>query len=81
MSLSPRHQRNITALRYTSNTLVVIGYFVLMNVSVTWGVAIRLIAAAMVIPWLIQHKIWDGVTVVSIMTAVDIHKFVELLFF
>lgn len=52
-----------------------------MNVSVTWGVVIRLIAAAMVIPWLIQHKIWDGVTVVSIMTAVDIHKFVELLFF
>ena len=81
MTTSTRHQRTTTALRYTSNVLVIAGYFVLMNVSVPWGIALRLIAAAMVIPWLCQNKIWDGVTVVGIMTAIDLHKFVELLFF
>ena len=61
--------------------LVIAGYFVLMNVSVPWGIALRLIAAAMVLRWLCEHKIWDGVTVVGIMTAIDIHKFLEVLFF
>ena len=76
-----RRQRIFTALRYGSNALVMIGYFVLLNVDVTTGIIIRLLSASMVLPWLINNKIWDGATVISIMGSIDLHKLLTLLFF
>ena len=76
-----RKERVVTLLRYSSNILVIVGYFVLMNVDVTLGLTIKLLSASLVLPWLIDNKIWDGVTVMSVMTAIDLHKFIELLFY
>lgn len=52
-----------------------------MNVDATLGLTIKLLSASLVLPWLIDNKIWDGVTVMSIMTAIDLHKFIEILFY
>ena len=76
-----RKERVVTLLRYSSNILVIVGYFFLMNVDVTLGLTIKLLSASLVLPWLIDNKIWDGVTVMSIMTVIDLHKFIEILFY
>ena len=68
-------------MRYGSNALVILGYFVLMNVDLTTGILIRLLSASLVLPWMIQNKIWDGATVISLMTSIDLHKLVTLLLF
>ena len=67
-------------MRYGSNALVIFGYFVLMNVDLTTGIIIRLLSASLVLPWMIQNKVWDGAFVMSIMTSIDVHKLLELLF-
>ena len=74
-----RRERIFTAMRYGSNALVILGYFVLMNVDLTTGIIIRLLSACLVLPWMIQNKIWDGATVISLMTSIDLHKLVTLL--
>ena len=74
------YERLFTNLRRTANFLVLVGYFVLLNVDLTTGIIIRIISAILVLPWMIKHKVWDGVTVMSIMTSIDIHKLIELLF-
>lgn len=75
-----RRQRVFTRLRYLSNVLVLVGYFVLLNVDVTTGVILRIISASVVLPWLISNRIWDGTFVISIMATIDIHKLLELLY-
>ena len=52
-----------------------------MNVDARIGLTIKLLSASLVLPWLIDNKIWDGVTVMSIMTGIDLHKFIEILFY
>lgn len=66
-------------MRYGSNALVIIGYYVLMNVDLTTGIIIRLLSASLVLPWMVENKIWDGATVISLMTSIDLHKIVTLL--
>ena len=76
-----KRERLFTKLRLLSNALVLGGYFVLLNVDVTTGITIRILAAALVLPWMIQNKVWDGVGVISLMTSIDIHKLIQILFF
>ena len=76
-----RKERVTTLLRYSSNILVIVGYFFLMNVDARVGLTIKLLSASLVLPWMIDNKIWDGVTVMSIMTAIDLHKFIEILLY
>ena len=74
-----RKDRICTIMRYSSNALVILGYFVLMNVDLTTGILIRLLSASLVLPWMIRNKIWDGVTVISLMSSIDLHKLVCIL--
>jgi hypothetical protein len=76
-----RNDKVFTTLRKLSNALVLGGYFVLLNVDLTTGIIIRIISAAMVLPWIIQNKLWDSVGVIGIMTSIDVHKLIQILFF
>ena len=72
--------RLYTNLRRVANLLVLVGYYTLLNVDITTGIAIRLVSAALVVPWMVQSKAWDGVAVMGIMSSIDVHKLLELLF-
>ena len=74
-----RRDRAVTVLRYLSSFLILAGYFILLNVDVTTGIYIRIFANLIVYPWLITARVYDGITVISIMTAIDIHKLFTLL--
>ena len=66
-------------LRKVANLLVLVGYYVLLNVDMTTGIIIRICSALLVVPWMMQHKVWDGVFVMSIMTSIDVHKLLAIL--
>lgn len=67
-------------MRKCANLLVLIGYYILLNVDITTGVGIRILSALLVLPWMIDNKVYDGAFVMSIMLSIDIHKFIELMF-
>lgn len=75
-----RNDKVFTTLRKLSNALVLGGYFVLLNVDLTTGIVIRIIAALMVLPWVVNNKLWDSVSVIGIMTSIDLHKLIQILF-
>ena len=82
MTIAPFRTRHatFTTFRKVANLLVLIGYYVLLNVDITTGIIIRIVSAILILPWMIQNKVWDGAVVMSIMTSIDLHKLIELLF-
>ena len=76
---SRSNTRLFTNLRRLANFLVLVGYYVLLNVDMTTGIIIRICSALLVIPWMINNKVWDGVLVMSIMTSIDVHKLLAIL--
>jgi len=50
------------------------GYFLLLNVDVHSGLAVKIVGNAILFPWLYKNKVWDGIVVVSLLTTIDIHK-------
>jgi hypothetical protein len=72
--------KSIVFLRYTGSTIVIIGYFVLLNVNVFWGVVLRLIGNSICLPWAIKNKVWDFVALLSFFLALELHKFLGMVF-
>jgi hypothetical protein len=70
----------IVFLRYTGSTIVIIGYFVLLNVNVFWGVVLRLIGNSICLPWAIKNKVWDFVGLLSFFLVLELHKFLGMVF-
>lgn len=65
-------------LRYIGSIIVLVGYFVLLNVDVLWGVSLRIIANFLSLPWAIKNKVWDFVTLLVFFLVIEIAKFIEL---
>ena len=76
----PTRSQVYTWMRLVSNALVLGGYFLLLNVDLTTGILVRIIAAALVMPWILENKLWDAAGVLSTMTAIDLHKLFTLMF-
>lgn len=70
----------IVLLRYTGSVILIIGYFILLNVNVFWGVVLRLSGNVICLPWAIKNKVWDFVTLLSFFSALELHKFLQMLF-
>ena len=83
MTIAPFQQRKrattFTHMRKVANFLVLVGYYVLLNVDMTTGITIRVLSALLVLPWMLDNKVWDGAFVMSIMLSIDAHKLYSLL--
>lgn len=72
--------RSLTALRYIGNTLVVVGYFVLLYINMMWGLAVCFIANVLLFPWAVKGKYWDVVVIAAFFSTLNGSRFiVELL--
>ena len=65
--------------RILGSALVIIGYFIVLNVSVTAGVIINLVGDTISMPFFIRTKAWDVVAMISFMTFVSVSKLLSLL--
>jgi hypothetical protein len=67
------------ALRYTGSVILIIGYVILLNVDVFWGVTLRMVANVFSLPWAIKNKVWDLVALLVLFFVIEVHKFLELI--
>ena len=74
-----RTDRALVAMRWAANLMVLGGYFLLLNVDLLTGVTIRFLAAALIIPWMVRHKLWDSCAVIGVMGGMDLHKMITIL--
>ena len=72
--------KTFISMRKAANLLVLVGYFILLNVDLTTGIIIRICSAVLVLPWMIDNKVFDGAFVISIMMSIDLHKLLTILF-
>ena len=60
--------------RILGSALVIVGYFVVLNVDVTAGVITNLIGDSISLPFFIRTKAWDVVMMISFLAIVSLSK-------
>lgn len=70
---------NLIRLRYFGSFILIVGYVILLNVDVFWGVTLRMVANLFSLPWAITNKVWDLVVLLVLFFVIEAHKFFELL--
>ena len=61
----------LTLLRYFGNALLIVGYFVLLYVNLTLGLAMCFTANVLLFPWAIRGKFWDVVIIAAFFGALN----------
>ena len=61
-------------IRILGSLLVIVGWFVVMNTSVSIGGFLTFVGDLLGIPWAMRAKAWDVVIMVIILHIVTIHK-------
>lgn len=71
-----RLDRAFTVLRIAGAVLGIVSYILLVNKARALGVSTNLVQQALLTPWSIRNKVWDGVAVGSFFSAVNVHALV-----
>jgi hypothetical protein len=67
-----------STLRIIGSSLLVIGYFVMLNIDVFWGVVLRFFANALSFPWALKNKVWDFVILLGFFMVIEFFTFVKM---
>jgi len=65
-------------LRYLGNILLVVGYFLILNVNIEYGLVLRIISGTILFPIFIFMKMWDVTFKVLIFFIMDTIKFIMI---
>ncbi len=68
--------RNI--LRVYANCQLVVGHFVLLYVSLMWGLVLCFSSNLLLLPWAVKEKLWDVVAILSFFTVIEGGKLWEI---
>jgi hypothetical protein len=68
-----------TFWRYVGNTLLILGYIVLLWGDLTSGLIIKLIGGTLILPSLYYLKMWDSLILCGFFTTIEISKLYDLL--
>ena len=69
---------NANQLRVLGSVLLIVGYFLILYVSVYWGCWIRLIGNLAMIPFAIKIHTWDIVGLETFFCVIDASKIIQL---
>ena len=64
--------------RILGSALVIVGYFIVLNVDVTAGVITNLIGDSISLPFFVRTKAWDVVVMISFLAIVSVSKLTGL---
>jgi len=65
-------------MRVMGSLCLIVGYFLVLYVSVYWGCWIRLIGNLAMMPFAIKIKTWDIVGLEAFFSTIDISKIIQL---
>ena len=72
------NERILTTLRYYGNAQVLVGHFVLLNISMFWGLMLSFTANALLMPWAVKHKFWDVVIILMFFFVIEGSKLASM---
>ena len=67
------------ALRYYGNAQVVVGHFMLLYVSLFWGLVLAFSANLMLLPWSVRNRYYDVTVILCFFSVIEGTKLVSLL--
>jgi hypothetical protein len=67
-----------TSLRILGSIALIIGYFLILYVSVYWGCWVRLIGNLAMMPFAVKIRTWDIVSLEAFFSAIDASKIIQL---
>ena len=65
-------------LRIYGHAQVVVGHFILLYVSLTWGLVLCFTANLLILPWAIREKLWDVVIIMCFFAGIEGSKLVSM---
>ena len=68
----------ITLLRVIGNALLIVGYCAILYMDLKIGLPIKFLGGILVIPSLIQFKMWDGVILTAFFAFVEATRLIQL---
>ena len=66
-------------LRVYANCQLVVGHFVLLYVSMLWGLVLCFSSNMLLMPWAMKDRLWDVVAILSFFSVIEGGKLVEIL--
>ena len=55
----------LTGLRYFGNIQILVGHFVLLYISMFWGLILCFTGNVLLMPWAVKEKFWDVAVILS----------------
>ena len=65
-------------LRIAGSVCMIVGYFLILYVSVYWGCCFRLFGNLAMMPFAVRIKTWDIVALESFFSVIDLSKIIQL---
>ena len=69
---------NANQLRVLGSVFLIVGYFLILYVSVYWGCWIRLLGNLAMLPFAVKIRTWDIVGLEAFFSAIDASKIIQL---
>jgi len=69
---------NATSLRILGSISLIVGYFLILYVSVYWGCWVRLIGNLAMMPFAVKIRTWDIVGLEAFFSVIDVSKIIQL---
>ncbi len=69
----------MVTLRYWGNAQVLVGHFILLYVSLFWGLVLAFSANLMLLPWSVKHKFWDVTIILCFFFVIEGSKLVSMI--
>jgi len=69
-----------TVLRLLGNSLLIIGYCVILYSDFKTGLTLKFFGGLMIMPSLIQLKMWDGILITSFFSFIEGTRIIQLYF-
>ena len=65
-------------LRVYGHAQLVVGHFILLYVSLLWGLIFCFTANLLILPWAIREKLWDVVVIMCFFAAIEGGKLLQM---
>jgi len=72
--------QNTSLLRYTGNTLLVLGHFMLLWGDLQAALIIKIIGGLLIFPFAIKFKLWDVVALEMLFGGMDVTRLIQSIF-
>ena len=69
---------NSSRLRILGSVFLIVGYFLILYVSVYWGCWVRLIGNLAMMPFAVKIRTWDIVGLEAFFSVIDTSKIIQL---